>query len=99
MCKDGYMCFKVACLYLVYFEWDPRIGKHVLRSLTKNVFRVKNVLLNICICFEHEIKLVSCLRVVLKTVLVAAFDDLYMYKLMFKENASFTKVALWKIKI
>ena len=63
-------------------------GKHDLRTLTKNV------LFDIWIYFEHEIKLVSCLGVVLKTDLTSMIDDLHMYKLMFKKNTSFEKLLM-----
>ena len=62
-------------------------------------FRVEIVLLDIWIYFELEIKLVSCLGVVLKTDLTTALDDLHMYKLMFKKNISFEKMTHGKIKM
>ena len=59
-----------------------------LRTLTKNV------LFDIWLYFDHEMKFVSCLGVVLKTDLTSVIDDLYMYKLMFKKNTSFEKLLL-----
>ena len=59
-----------------------------LRTLTKNM------LFDIWLYFEHEMKLVTCFGVVLKADLTSVIDDLYMYKLMFKKNTSFEKLLM-----
>ena len=51
MFKDGFMCFKVECLGFGYIEWDPRNGKHILRTLTKKGVFMKIVLIDTSLYF------------------------------------------------